>query len=315
MCKRKRGCKEIKLKVLILFQPLRIRKGRTLRTLRKLGAKRVKDVLELIHTNIYGSFPIASWNGQQYFIMFSESLDVLKSFKAKVELQLGKKIKVVKFDCDGEYNGRHDGLGEQRLGPFALFLKECGIASQYTMPGKPSMNGVTEQQNRTLKDMVRSMISHSSLPESLWGEALKTIVNILNRVPTKAINKTSSELWTSKKPISCYFVSYAECSRGYKFYDPTSRSIFEMGNEVEFKKEENIWNVVFEEEYVNYIGQVLVSITVQETTLVIGDNVQTIVPDVMTTLPFLQEHQDDIGLTEYDPINFCQAMQSSNSKK
>ncbi|RDY04531.1 hypothetical protein CR513_11749, partial [Mucuna pruriens] len=30
---------------------------------------------------------------------------------------------------------------------------------------------------------------------------------------------------------------------------------------------------------------------------------------------FLQEHEDDIDLTKDDPINFCQAIQSSNSKK
>jgi len=121
--------------------------------------------------------------------------------------------------------------------------------------------------------MARSMVSHSSLPESLWGEPLKTTTYILNRMPSKAINKTPYELWTGKKPsikhfhiwgcpvearpyrpherkldsrtISCYFVGYAEYSRGYKFYDPTLRSIFEMGNarfleEVEFGKEENI---------------------------------------------------------------------------
>ena len=29
---------------------------------------------------------------------------------------------------------------------------------------------------------------------------------------------------------------------------------------------------------------------------------------------FLQEHEDDVGLTEEDPINFGQAMHSSNSK-
>ncbi|RDY14563.1 hypothetical protein CR513_00359, partial [Mucuna pruriens] len=83
-----------------------------------------------------------------------------------------------------------------------------------------------------------------------------------------------------------------------------------MGNarileEVEFEKEENIRNVVFEEEFVNNIGQVFVPITIQETTSIIGDNVQTIVPDI----------EDDISLTEDDPINFCQAMQSSNSQK
>ncbi|RDX74579.1 hypothetical protein CR513_45661, partial [Mucuna pruriens] len=52
----------------------------------------------------------------------------------KVELRLGKKIKVVKSDCGGEYYDRYDGSGEQRLGPFVLFLKECGIVPQYTMP-------------------------------------------------------------------------------------------------------------------------------------------------------------------------------------
>ena len=52
------------------------------------------------------------------------------------------------------------------------------------------MNGVSESRNITLKGMVRSMISHSNLPISLWGEALKTAAYILNRVPTKATAKT-----------------------------------------------------------------------------------------------------------------------------
>ena len=156
--------------------------------------------------------------------------------------------------------------------------------------------------------------------------------------------------------ISYYFVGYVECSQGYKFYNPTLRSFFETGNarfleEVEFGKEENIRNVVFEEEIVIYSDQVLVPITVQDTTPVIEDNVQTIdiVPEqdnneVLPQIPleqpqqpqevslrrsirerrsaisndyiiFLQEHEDGVGLTEDDPINFCQAMRSSNSQK
>ena len=62
------------------------------------------------------------------------------------------------------------------------------------------MNGVAKRRNKTLKDMVRSMISYSNLPISLWGEALKTAAYILNRVPTKATAKTPYELWTGKKP-------------------------------------------------------------------------------------------------------------------
>ena len=52
---------------------------------------------------------------------------MFKSFKTEVELQLDKKIKAVKSDCGGECYGRYDGSGEQRLGSFAIFLKECGI--------------------------------------------------------------------------------------------------------------------------------------------------------------------------------------------
>jgi len=32
-------------------------------------------------------------------------------------------------------------------------------------------------------------------------------------------------------------------------------------------------------------------------------------------LVYLQEHEDDISLTKDDPINFCEAMESSNSQK
>ena len=57
-------------------------------------------------------------------------MDVFKSFKAEVELQLGKKIKAVKFDRGGEYYERYDGSGEQRSRPFARFLNECRIVPQ-----------------------------------------------------------------------------------------------------------------------------------------------------------------------------------------
>ncbi|RVW75477.1 Retrovirus-related Pol polyprotein from transposon TNT 1-94 [Vitis vinifera] len=207
-----------------------------------------------------------------------------KNFKAEVENQLSKKIKVVRSDRGDEYYDRYDGSGEQRPGPFTKYLMECGIVPQYTMSRTSSQNGVAERQNRTLKDMVRSMISHSTLPESLWSEAIKTVVYILNRVPSKVVAKTPYELWTSKKPsirhlhvwgcpvearpykpnekkldsrtVSCYFVGYSERSRGFKFYDPLTRSFFETGNakfieDVELSGRGPLRKVVFEEEFVS----------------------------------------------------------------
>jgi len=68
------------------------------------------------------------------------------------------------------------------------------------MSSSPNQNGVTERRNRTLLDMVQSMLSNSNLPKSLWAEALNTTVYILNRVPTKAVPKTPFELFKGWKP-------------------------------------------------------------------------------------------------------------------
>jgi hypothetical protein len=90
------------------------------------------------------------------------------------------------------------------------------------------------------------MLSSSNLPKSLWIEALKTTMYILNQVPTKVVPKTPFELWKGWKPslqhmcvwgcpsevriynpqekkldprtISGYFIRYAERSKGYRFY-------------------------------------------------------------------------------------------------
>ena len=71
-----------------------------------------------------------------------------------------------------EYYDRHTPYG-QVSGPFARFLQENGIVAQYSTPDEPQQNGVAKRRNRTLIDMVRSMISYSTLQMSLWMEALK----------------------------------------------------------------------------------------------------------------------------------------------
>ena len=149
---------------------------------------------------------------------------MFKNYKAEVENQLDKRIKSVISDSGGEYYGRHDGLGAQRPGPFVKFLKECSIIPQYTMTRSPSMNGVAERQNRTLKDMARSMITHFTLPESLWGEALKTTTYLLNRVPTKATKKILYELWTSKKP-SLKHLHIWGCPAEERSYKPNEKKL------------------------------------------------------------------------------------------
>ena len=154
----------------------------------------------------------------------SQSLDVFKTFKVEVENQLNKRIKSVRSDCGGEYYDRYDSSGEHRPRPFASYLEEYGIVPQYTMSGSLGMNSVTERRNITLKDMIRNMICHSNLPESLRGEALKTATYILNRVPTKAAAKTPYELWVGQKPSLKHFHVWG-CPAEARPYKPNEKKL------------------------------------------------------------------------------------------
>ena len=126
-------------------------------------------------------------------------MDVLQTFITEVERQLNRKIKVIKSDRGGEYYGKITEVG-QVPGLFAKFLESKGICAQYTMPGTPQPNGMAERQNRTLMDMVRSMMNNSFVPVSLWMYALRTATYLLNRIPSKAVPKTPYELWMGRKP-------------------------------------------------------------------------------------------------------------------
>ena len=81
-----------------------------------------------------------------------------------------------------------------------LRLKQCGIVSQLTPPGTPQRNGASEHRNRTLLDMLRSMMSLTDLPILFWGYALEMTTFTLNRAPSKSVEMTPYELWFGKKP-------------------------------------------------------------------------------------------------------------------
>ncbi|CAJ2644822.1 unnamed protein product [Trifolium pratense] len=178
--------------------------------------ERASDLLALIHTDVCGSLNTHAGGGFQYFITFtddysrygyvylmkhkSESFEKFKEFKNEVQNHLGKKIKTLRSDRGSEYFSLE----------FHDHLKECGILSQLTPPGTPQWNGVSERRNRTLLDMVRSMMSHADLPNSFWGHALLTAAYTLNRVPSK----------------TCFFVGYPKETKGYHFYNPSEGKVF-----------------------------------------------------------------------------------------
>ncbi|KAK4409340.1 Copia protein [Sesamum angolense] len=99
--------------------------------------------------------------------------------------------------------------GEYLSGEFIDYLKKNGIVSQWTPPGTPQLNGVAKRRNRTLLDMIRSMMSFTELPLSFWGYALETATR---------------------------FIGYLKETAGYYFYDPLSKRYLSRGMQCSWKE-------------------------------------------------------------------------------
>ena len=123
----------------------------------------------------------------------SQAIDVLEIYIIEIERQLHRKVKIIRSDRGGEYYGRYDRI-KQCSDLFAKLLEKRGIYAQYIMLGTPQQNGLVEMHNHTLIDMVKSMLNNSSLPISLWMEAIKTAVYFLNQTSSKIVSKTLFEL-------------------------------------------------------------------------------------------------------------------------
>ena len=160
-----------------------------------------------IHSDVWGPAPIESKGGRRYYITFTddytrlthlyllrtkdEAAEMYKQYEAWVKTQLGAQIKVLHSDRGGEYLGKE----------FILYLKSKGTNQKLTVHDTPQHNGVAERRNRTIVERIRALLHASGLPKSLWGEAARHIVWLMNRTPTKAVEgKTPFEAAFGKKP-------------------------------------------------------------------------------------------------------------------
>ena len=224
-------------------------------------SERNSEILQIIHSDICELNGNLTRGGNRYFATFiddysrytyvylmkhkDEVFDKFKVYKSIVENQKEKKIKILRSDRGGEYFPAN----------FSSFCEEHGIIHQRTSPYTPQQNGLAERKNRTLVDMVNSMLLSSKLPFNLWGEALISACHIHNRIPSKITKTSPYELWNGRKPNLSYirvwgclafyrvpdpkrtklgprakksvFVGYAENSKAYRLLDLESNVIME----------------------------------------------------------------------------------------
>ncbi|KAM7520343.1 hypothetical protein LguiB_019305 [Lonicera macranthoides] len=236
---------------------------------------RAKKALELVHSDICGPITPSSNGGKKYIITFiddfsrktwvyfllekSDAFVAFKNYKALVEKEMGSPIKVLRTDRGGEYNSHE----------FVVFCESQGIKRQLTTAYTPQQNGVCERKNRTILNMVRSLLKRSGIPKNFWPEAVNWSIHVLNRSPTLVVkNMTPEEAWNGQRPAvdyfrifgciayarvpdakrkklddkgeKCIFLGVSDESKAYKLYNPITKKIV-ISRDVVFD-EENFWS-------------------------------------------------------------------------
>ena len=87
----------------------------------------------------------------------SDTFAMFQEFHAKVTVESGERIGVLKTDGGGECRSRE----------FAQYLCKHQIAHEVTVPDSPEINGLAERMNRTILEKAKCMCAHVDLPKSL----------------------------------------------------------------------------------------------------------------------------------------------------
>ncbi|KAL6338345.1 hypothetical protein AAG906_018715 [Vitis piasezkii] len=173
---------------------------------------RASQRLQLVHADICGPIKPVSNSKKRYLISFiddysrkvwiyfltekSEAFTTFKNYKNLVEKETGAFICCLRIDRGGEFTSLE----------FNAFCKTNGISRQLTAAYTPQQNGVAERKNRTIMNMVRSMLSEKQVPKNFWPEAVNWTAHVLNRSPTLAVKGvTPEEAWSGVKPNVDYF--------------------------------------------------------------------------------------------------------------
>ena len=222
--------------------------------------KRAEHVLDLIHMDLV-EYPVNSLDNYKYTLTTlddhssfgvmwylkqkSQALTCFRQFVAWAETQTDRKVKAIRSDRGGEFLG-HD---------FDAYLAEKGIERQLSVARSPQQNGRAERWQQTIQTKAEAMRHHAGLSPGFWKLSVETAVHIYNRQPLRRHSwKPPITVWNGTKPDVSYFrvfgckayvhthkearinklqakakvmifVGYELGTKGYRFWDPTTRSI------------------------------------------------------------------------------------------
>lgn len=178
-----------------------------------------------------------------------------KKFKSLVEKENSLVIKAMRSDHGGEFTSNE----------CQKYCEDYGIHRFLTVSSSPQQNGVAERKNRTILNMIRSMLKSKKLPKEFWAEAVACAVYLSNQSPTRSISgKMPQEAWSGRKPEISHlivfgsithvhisdekrsklddksdkyiFIGYDSSTKGYKLYNPNTKKTI-LSRDVIFDEE------------------------------------------------------------------------------
>jgi hypothetical protein len=159
--------------------------------------------LELIHSNLCGPMLVPSTNGNKYIMTFidyytrmcwvyflkdkSQAFETFEKFHVWIQNEAQYRIGSIHT-----YNRRKYTSNE-----FEIYSSQNGIKHQTMVPYNLQHNGVEERKNKTLLNIVCSMMFFKNVKLMFWDN----VVYVKNRCSSHSIrNKTPYEMWDGHIP-------------------------------------------------------------------------------------------------------------------
>ncbi|XP_073363375.1 uncharacterized protein [Aegilops tauschii subsp. strangulata] len=125
---------------------------------------RANGLLDLVHGDLCGPIAPATAGGKRYFLLLVDDLSrymwltllttkdeaatAIKHFKAEVEVETGRKLRLLRTDRGGEFTSA----------TFTTFCAEEGMGRQLTAPYSPQQSRVVERRNQMIVAAARSLM-------------------------------------------------------------------------------------------------------------------------------------------------------------
>lgn len=98
--------------------------------------------------------------------------------KVRVKTGIEGKLKAIRSERGGEFNSNQ----------LTLFCNEYAIKHYTTTPHTPQQNDVVKRMNQSVVEMARCMMKSKGVPTQILGEAVNTIIYVVNMSATKSLN-------------------------------------------------------------------------------------------------------------------------------